>query len=268
MIHPTIHPSAIIAPEATIGQNVSIGPFCVVGPHVTLGDNVTLKSHVVIDGHTIIGSGTVVFPFAVLGGAPQDLKYGGEASRLEIGQNNRIREHVTMHPGTEGGGMLTKIGDNGLFMVGVHIAHDCQIGNNVIMANNATLGGHVVVGNNAVIGGLAAVHQFIRIGEFAVVGGMSGVDNDIIPFGRVKGERATLAGLNLVGLERNGFDKNQVREIQKVIDTLFSGDGTFEARLDKIANDYKESDRIQDIVAFARARSRFPLCGPAEKNSV
>ncbi|MES2729642.1 MAG: acyl-ACP--UDP-N-acetylglucosamine O-acyltransferase [Pseudomonadota bacterium] len=263
-----IHPTAIIAPEATLGQNISIGPYCIVGPHVVIGDNVTLKSHVVVEGHTEIGSGTEIYPFAVLGVAPQDLKYGGEAGRLVIGVNNRIREHVTMHIGTAGGGLLTKVGDNCLFMVGVHIAHDCVIGDHVIMANNATLGGHVVVGDHALIGGLAAVHQFIRIGKFAMVGGMSGVDNDIIPFGRVKGERASLAGLNLIGLERNGFDKTQVREMQKVVETLFAGEGTFDARLDRIANDYKESPRIQEIVDFARTRDRFPICGPASKNGV
>jgi UDP-N-acetylglucosamine acyltransferase len=263
----SIHPSAIVDPAAKTGKGVSIGPFCLVGPNVTLGDNVTLKSHVVVDGHTSIGEGTIVYPFAVLGTAPQDLKFGGEPSRLEIGARNKIREHVTMNPGTQSGGMLTKVGDDGLFMVGVHIAHDCSIGNHVIMANNATLGGHVTVGDHAVIGGLAAVHQFIRIGAFAVIGGMSGVDNDVIPFGRVKGERAHLAGLNLVGLERNGFAKDDIRQIQKAVDSLFTGEGTFDERLARLENDGEGNHSIADIVAFAKGRTRFPLCAPGKSEA-
>lgn len=258
----TIHPSAIIDSKAKIGANVSIGPFCVIGPNVTLGDNVELKSHVVIEGHTTIGEGCRVFPFASLGHAPQDLKYHGEPSQLIIGKNNTIREHVTMNPGTEGGGMKTVVGDDGLFMVGVHVAHDCIIGNRVIMANNATLGGHVHVGDHVLIGGLAAVHQFIRIGSFAVIGGMSGVESDVIPYGRVKGERAHLAGLNLVGLERGGFDKDTVKTLQKAMKQLFEGEGTMDERIEKLAGDYAGDAAVMQMIAFARGKERFGLCAP------
>lgn len=261
-----IHPTAIVDPKAKIGTNVSIGPYCVIGPNVTLGDNVELKSHVVIDGHTTVGEGTRVFPFASLGHAPQDLKYHGEPSELIIGKNNTIREHVTMNPGTEGGGMKTVIGDNGLFMMAVHVAHDCIIGDRVIMANNATLGGHVHVGDNVLIGGLAAVHQFVRIGSFAVIGGMSGVESDVIPFGRVKGERAHLAGLNLIGLERGGFEKDKVKALQKATKELFDGEGTLDERIEKMASDYAGDNAIMQVIEFARGRERFGLCGfPADK---
>ena len=183
----SIHPSAIIDPAATIGESVHVGPFCVIGPDVSLGEGVKLHSHVVVEGRTHIGKGGEIFPFASIGHAPQDLKYKGEPSRLEIGDNCRIREHVTMNPGTEGGGMLTKVGDNCLFMASSHVAHDCKVGNNVIMANNATLAGHVEVGDFAIIGGLAAVQQFVRIGPHAMIGGMSGIVNDVIPYGMVAG---------------------------------------------------------------------------------
>lgn len=259
---PNIHPTAIIEPGAAIAPTASIGPYCIIGPDVKVGERVTLKAHVVVDGHTIIGEGTIVYPFASLGTAPQDLKYGGEPSKLIIGKNNTIREHVTMNPGTKGGAMETVIGDNGLFMMACHIAHDCVIGNNVIFANNATLGGHVKVGDYAVIGGLAAVHQFIRIGEHAVIGGMSGVESDVIPYGRVKGERAFLAGLNLVGLERRGFTKDQIKTIQKAVNYLFAGDNTMEERIMEIEGDYSNDDAVQNIIRFAREKTRFPLCQP------
>ena len=257
-----IHPAAIIEQGARIAASATIGAYCVVGPGVEIGDHVVLKSHVVVEGRTIIGERTTVYPFASLGTAPQDLKYGGESSKLIIGQNNTIREHVTMNPGTRGGSMETVIGDNGLFMVASHVAHDCIIGNNVIMANNATLGGHVTVGDFAVIGGLAAVHQFVRIGEHAVIGGMSGVESDVIPYGRVKGERAFLAGLNLIGLERRGFSKTQVKSIQKAVNHLFSEEGTLEERLGEVENDFSAEEAVQNIVRFARQKTRFPLCQP------
>lgn len=260
-----IHPTAIIEPGATLGADVRVGPYCVVGPHVTLGEGVTLKSHVVVDGRTTIGAQTVIHPFASIGGAPQDLKYAGETSTLTIGTHNVIREYVTMHPGTAGGGMATVVGDHNLFMIGVHIAHDCQVGSNVVMANNATLGGHVVVGDHALIGGLAAVHQFVRIGSYAVIGGMSGVESDVIPFGRVKGERAFLAGLNLTGLERNGFSKDQVRALQRAFNLLFGDEGTMEQRLDQVDADFGADELVRQILDFARAKTRFPLCQPPKK---
>lgn len=260
-----IHPTAIIDPNAKIGNDVTIGPYCVVGPNVKLGDRVELKAHVVIDGHTTIGEGTRIFPFASIGSAPQDLKYHGEPSQLIIGKNNTIREHVTMNPGTETGAMKTVVGDNGLFMVGVHVAHDCVIGNRVIMANNATLAGHVQVGDNVLVGGLSAVHQFVRIGAFAVIGGMSGVESDVIPYGRVKGERAHLAGLNLIGLERGGFGKDTVKTLQKAMKQLFDGDGTMEERIEKMSSEYANDSTVMQMIEFARNKERFGLCQPDKR---
>jgi UDP-N-acetylglucosamine acyltransferase len=261
-----IHPTAIIDPKATLGANVRIGPYCVVGANVTLGNNVELKSHVVIEGYTTIGDNSRVFPFVSLGHAPQDLKYRGEPSKLIIGKNNTIREHVTMNPGTETGAMQTVIGDDGLFMVGVHVAHDCVIGNRVIMANNATLGGHVTVGDHVLVGGLAAVHQFVRIGAYAVIGGMSGVESDVIPYGRVKGERAHLAGLNLIGLERGGFDKDTVKTLQRAMKQLFEGEGTMEERLSVMEQEYRTQDIVMNMISFARQKERFGLCQPDTKS--
>lgn len=257
-----IHPTAIIENGAIVAPDVSIGAYSVIGPHVKLAAGVVLKSHVVVDGHTSIGEGTVVYPFASLGTPPQDLKYAGEPSKLTIGKKNTIREHVTMNPGTKGGTMETIIGDNGLFMMSAHVAHDCVIGNNVIMANNATLGGHVTVGDFVVLGGLAAVHQFVRIGEHAVIGGMSGVENDVIPYGRVKGERAFLAGLNLIGLERRGFSRDQVKNIQKAVNQLFGDNGTLEERIGEVETDYANDDAVRNIIRFAREKTRFALCQP------
>lgn len=260
-----IHPTAIIHAEAQIGTDVEIGPYCVIGPDVRLGDGCILKSHVAIDGDTEIGEQCRIYPFASLGHAPQDLKYAGEKTALRIGSGNVIREHVTMNPGTVGGGGETVVGDKGLFMVASHVAHDCRIGNGVIMANNATLGGHVTVGDYAVLGGLSAVHQFVRIGAHAVIGGMSGVENDVIPFGRVKGERAFLAGLNLVGLERRGFSKDQVKALQRAFNQLFGDEGTMEQRLTTVEQDYTDQQLVMDIVDFARSKTRFPLCQPPKK---
>lgn len=260
-----IHPTAIIDPKAELADDVKVGPYSCIGPHVKLGPGTDIKAHVVLDGHTEIGAGTVIYPFCSIGGPPQDLKYDNEPSRLIIGKNNTIREHVTMNTGTAGGGMETRIGDHCLFMAASHVAHDCQVGSNVIMANNATLGGHVHIGDYAIIGGLAAIHQFIRIGAHAIIGGMSGVESDVIPFGRVKGERAYLAGLNLIGLERRGFDKDQLRELQRAFNQLFGREGTLEQRLDSVAEDFQNNDTILSIIDFARQESKFPLCQPPKK---
>ncbi len=260
-----IHPTAIIEDGAQLGNNVSIGPYCVVGSDVKLGDNVELKSHVVIDGHTDIGDGTIIFPFASIGTIPQDLKFSGEKSKLTIGKNNKIREHVTMNPGTADGGMETRVGDNCLFMMASHVAHDCVVGNNVIMANNATIAGHVEVGDFVIIGGLSAIHQFIRIGDHAIIGGMSGVESDVIPYGRVKGERAFLAGLNLVGLERRGFDKETIRSLQRAFNQLFGDEGTLDERIESVIQDYSENETIVRIAEFAKAKTKFPLCQPQKK---
>ncbi len=245
-----IHSSAVVDPSAMLGDGVLIGPYCVVGPNVELAAGVSLKSHVVIDGRTKIGAGTEIYPFASIGSAPQDMKYAGEPSTLTIGKNNRIREHVTMNPGTEGGGMKTVVGDNGLFMVGAHVAHDCILGDNVIMANNATLAGHVVVGDFAILGGLSAVHQFVRIGEHAMVGGMSGVENDVIPFGSVMGDRARLSGLNIVGLKRRGFSKDDVHSLRRAYRMLFANEGTMAERIADVSKLFADHAVVQDIIAF------------------
>ncbi len=260
-----IHSTAIIHDGVKIGDNVEIGPYCIVGENVSLADNVTLRSHVHIEGLTSVGEGTQIFPFASLGTPPQDLKFAGEKTKLVIGKNNTIREHVTMNPGTKHGAMETVIGDNCLFMMAAHVAHDCIVGDNVIMANNATIAGHVVVGNFVVIGGLSAVHQFARIGDHAIIGGMSGVENDVIPYGRVKGERAALAGLNLIGLERRGFEKAEIRQLQRAFNQLFGDEGTLEQRLDMVSTDFSDDKLIMSIVDFARAKSNFPLCQPRKK---
>lgn len=262
-----IHPTAIVDPKAQLGTGVVIGPYSVVGEHVKLHDNVELKSHAIVEGRTTVGAGTVIYPFASIGHAPQDLKYHGEPSELIIGKNNSIREHTTMNPGTESGTMKTIVGDNCLFMMSTHVAHDCVVGNNVIMANNATLAGHVEVGEHALIGGLAAVLQFVRIGAYAVIGGMSGVESDVIPYGRVKGERAFLAGLNLVGLERNGFTKDQVRNLQRAFNELFGDEGTLDQRIEMVSNDFSSDKAVMQIIDFARAKTRYPLCTPLKKAS-
>lgn len=258
----TIHPTAVVDPKAQLGEGVFIGPFCVVGPDVKLGDRVQLKAHVVIDGHTVIGEDTVVFPFASLGSAPQDLKYRGEPSTLIIGRNCKIREHVTMNPGTETGIMKTVVGDNCLFMASAHVAHDCVVGNNVIMANNATLAGHVEVGDHVIIGGLSAVHQFVRIGAHAMIGGMTGVRNDVIPYGMVMDDTGYLAGLNYVGLERRGYTKEQVQALLKGFRTLFGGEGTFAERAEKVANDYKDDQNVMRMIEFIRAKESRNILQP------
>ena len=262
-----IHPAAIVEPGAELGTGVRVGPYCHVGPHARIGDRSILHSHVVIARHTHIGADCEIYPFASLGHAPQDLKFGGEASRLVIGDRNRIREHVTMNPGTEGGGMETTIGDDNLFMVGVHIAHDCRVGSHVIMANNATLGGHVTVGDHAVIGGLAAVRQFIRIGAYAMVGGLAGVENDVIPYGLVKGERAFLDGLNIVGMTRGNIDRDSIRKLQHAVDFLFAGDDTIDQRLTRLEHDHAQDPLIAEVTQFARAKTKFPLCQPQRKRA-
>ncbi len=262
----TIHATAIIEDGAQLGDGVAIGPYCVVGSEVALGNHVTLKSHVVIEGRTSIGDSTVIYPFASLGSAPQDLKYDGEPSTLVIGAHNTIREHVTMNPGTAGNGrMETRVGDHCLFMMGSHVAHDCIVGDHVILANNATLAGHVEVGDYAIIGGLSAVHQFARIGEHAMIGGMSGVEGDVIPYALVKGERAGLHGLNLIGLKRRGFNNEAIRALQNAYTDLFADHETLDARISKVANDYAAEEGVSKLIEFAQKGSKMPLCQPVQK---
>jgi UDP-N-acetylglucosamine acyltransferase len=261
-----IHPTAIVDAKAQIGRGVEIGPYCVVGPKVVLHGKVRLHSHVVVQGDTTIGEGSEVFPFASLGHVPQDLKYKGEPSRLEIGQYNKIREHVTMNPGTEGGGLLTKVGSNCLFMVGSHVAHDCIIGDNVILVNNATLGGHCTIGDFAIVGGLAALHQFVRVGAHAMIGGMSGVEADVIPFGMVIGNRATLSGLNIVGLKRQNFSRDQIHNLRQAYRLLFSPEGTLLERLADVESQkvFAEDRNVRRIIDFIKKRSDRSLCVPRQ----
>jgi len=257
-----IHETAVVDAGAKLGEGVTIGPLCVVGPNVTLGDRVELKSHVALDGHTTVGEDTVIYPFASIGHAPQDLKFKGEESELIIGKRNKIREHVTMNPGTEDDAMKTIVGDDCLFMMGSHVAHDCVVGNQVILANNATLAGHVHVDDNVILGGLSAVHQFVRIGKHAFIGGMSAVEHDVIPYGLVKGDRAYLAGLNYVGLERRGFDKEQVQNLLKVFRELFKGSGTLADRITSVAKDNANDDCVMTMVDFIQSRENRALCLP------
>lgn len=260
-----IHQTAIIEEGAKIGNNVTIGAYCVVGSKVELGDNVRLYSHVAVDGKTTIGEGTRIFPFASIGHIPQDLKFRGEESALIIGKNNTIREHVTMNPGTEGDALKTIVGDNCLFMMSSHVAHDCVVGNNVILANNATLAGHVKVGDFAIIGGLSAIHQFVRIGHHAMIGGMSGIENDVIPYGQAMGERATLSGLNLVGLKRGKFGREDIHSLRNAYRLLFSQEGTLSERLDDVADMFKDNNEVMEIVEFIRGDTSRAICQP--KNS-
>lgn len=257
-----IHPTAVIDAGAKLGERVSIGPYCVVGPEVELGDDVQLLSHVAVAGRTKIGAATRIFPFASVGHPPQDLKYKGEPSRLEIGARTTIREHVTINPGTEGGGMLTKIGDDCLLMIGAHIAHDCRIANHAIIVNNVLLGGHIDIGEYAIIGGGAAVHQFVRIGQHAMIGGMSGVEADVIPYGMVVGNRARLAGLNLVGLKRRGFDRDAIHELRSAYRLLFAQDGTLGERAAKVEGQFPNNPLIKEVMAFVRQDSSRGLCLP------
>ena len=262
-----VHPTAIVEDGAQIGQDVEIGPYCVVGPQAVLGDRVKLHSHVVIAGITSIGEDSMVFPFASVGHAPQDLKFKNEPSRLIIGKRNKIREGATLNPGTEGGGMETTIGDDCLFMAGAHVGHDCHIGNHCILVNNGTLAGHVVVEDFAIVGGLSAVHQFVRIGRHAMIGGMTGVESDIIPYGSVIGNRAYLSGLNLVGLKRRGFDRETIHALRKAYRLLFAQEGTLAERVEEVAKDFENVGPVMAIISFLKAESMRSVCTPKYDSS-
>lgn len=257
-----IHPTAIVSSKAKIGEGVEIGAYCIIGDNVKIGAKTILKSHVVIDGFTEIGEGNIIFPFTTIGLDPQDLKFAGENSRTVIGNNNRIREHVTIHSGTKDGVMQTTIGNNCLLMVAVHVAHDCVVGNNVILANNATLAGHVEIGDRVIIGGLSALHQFVRVGRGAMIGGMSGVENDVIPYGMVMGERASLAGLNLVGMKRANMPREEIHALRNFFKQLFAtNDKSFLARIDQLVVDF-DQDAVKEVVSFIKAESSRSLCQP------
>ncbi len=244
-----IHPSAVIAEGAVIGDGCTIGPFCVIGPDVRLGAGVTLKSHVVIDGDTHIGDDTTIFSFAVIGEIPQDLKFDGEKTRLRIGARNRIREHVTMNTGTANGGGETRIGDDGLFMAGCHIAHDAQIGDRVIIVNSSAIAGHCIIEDDVIVGGLCGVHQFVRIGRGAIIGAVTMVTNDVVPHGLVQGPRGVLDGLNLIGLKRKGVARADITALRAAFQMLKDGEGTFQDRARRLA-DESDSDYVQQMVAF------------------
>ncbi len=243
-----VHATAIVDPQARLGAGVEIGPYCIVGADVELGDGVILHSHVVVAGRTKVGARTQIFPFASIGHRPQDLKYAGEPSELIIGSDCMLREHVTMNPGTEGGGMITRVGDR------------------VIMANNATLGGHVVIEDDVILGGLSAVHQFVRIGRHAMIGGMTGVEHDVIPYGLATGERARLQGLNVVGMKRHGLGRADIQSLSEAYARLFGAEDTLAERVERLAAELGESAGVADIVAFVRAKSSRALCRPKKEN--
>jgi UDP-N-acetylglucosamine acyltransferase len=249
-----IHPSAVIEQGAVIGQGSSIGPFCHIGPNVVLHDNVTLKSHVVVTGQTEIGSGTTVYSFAVLGEIPQDKKFNGEETKLIIGERNRIREHVTMNTGTQGGGGVTRVGNDGLFMAGCHVAHDVIIGDRVVLVNSAAVAGHCVLEDDVIIGGLSGIHQFVRIGQGAIIGAVTMVTNDVIPYGLVQAPRGELDGLNLVGLKRKGVARSDITALRAAFQMLAQGEGTFQNRASRLGDD-TDSDYVKQIVNFILADS-------------
>lgn len=255
-IDPTakIHASAIIEEGAIVGPNCEIGPLCTLGADVVLGSGVVLKSHVVVTGQTEIGDETVVFPFSVIGEIPQDLKFSGEDTKLVIGKRNRIREHVTMNTGTAGGGYVTRIGDDGLFMAGCHVAHDAQIGNNVILVNNVAVAGHVVIDDEVIVGGLSGIHQFVRIGRGAIIGALSMVTADVLPYALVQAPRAELDGLNLVGLKRRGVARSDIAALRAAFLTLKQGDGSFQERAKRL-HDETESDIVREMVGFVMGES-------------
>ena len=257
-----IHPSSVIEEGAKIGANVSIGPFCHIGPMVELANGVELKSHVAIAGHTSVGEGTRIWPFASVGHQPQDLKFAGEDTRLEIGARCMIRESVSLNPGTSGGGGLTKIGDDCLFMLGSHVGHDCTVGDRVVVANNAALAGHVVVGDDVVIGGLSGIHQFCKIGRGAMIGAVCMVTADVIPYGTVMGDRADLSGLNLVGLERRGADKTAINGLRAAFGVLFSQDGTLQERIKLVREEFGDNHLTQEIVEFLESESSRSFLTP------
>ncbi len=259
---PEVHSTAIVDDNAQLHDTVQIGPYCVVGANVKLGDGVRVGAHVVIDGHTDIGSGTEIFSFACVGSAPQHRAYRGEPTRLEIGRNCVIREYATLNPGTVDGRQITTIGDNCLLMIGAHVAHDCKVGDDVILTNNATLGGHCDVGDRVIIGGLAGAHQFVRLGELCFVGGVTPIMEDVIPFGSVLGNRAYLGGLNIVGLKRAGYSREDIHALRRAYRLLFAQEGTLRERVEDVADEFADDLNVGKIISFIRAKSERKLCTP------
>ncbi len=246
----SIHPSAVVESGANIAAGCHIGPFCHVGPEVTLHEGVVLKSHAVVTGMTEIGAETVIFPFANIGDIPQDLKYAGEKTQLIVGKRNRIREGVTMNTGTDGGGGITRVGDDNLFMTGAHVGHDAIVGNNVVVANQSAIAGHCIIGDGVIIGGLSGIHQFVRIGRGAIIGAVTMVTNDVIPYGLVQGPRGALDGLNLVGLKRRGVAKEDITALRAAYQALAQGEGAFQERARRLSEEAPNSQYVRDVVDF------------------
>ena len=259
---PLIHPQSIVAPGAKLAAGVEIGPFCHIGPEVTLEAGVTLISHVCVAGATRIGARTRIFPFASIGHEPQDLKYRGEPVRLTIGEDCLIREAVTMNPGTQGGGSETSIGSRCVFLANAHVAHDCRLGDNVILSNNVMLAGHCQIGDFAILSGGAAAHQHVRIGAHAFIGGLAGVENDVIPYGIALGNRAALAGLNMVGLKRRGFSREAIHDLRRAYRQLFAPKGTLRERVEDLGAEFPDHETVQQIVEFLRAGGERAICMP------
>ena len=259
-----IDKTAIVDKNSKIHSTVKIGPYTVIGPDVEIGENVIIHSHVNIVGHTKIGKGNIIYPFVSIGNDPQDLKYNGEKTLLKIGDNNKFREYVTVNPGTEGGGGLTKIGNNCLFMISSHIAHDCNVGNNVIIANNVPLGGHVTIEDNVVIGGNSAVQQFTRIGQMAMIGGMTGVLNDVIPYGLSVGNRNYLQGLNLIGLRRANFENKDILGLSEAYKEIFATKKLNE-NLSNLNGEFKENPLVKNVIEFIEKDKKRSICTPFSK---
>ena len=259
-----IHKTAIVDPKAKISSSVNIGPYSIIGPNVEIGKDTDINSHVSIAGHTKIGKNNKIYPFASIGNDPQDLKFKGEISSLEIGDNNKIREYVSINPGTDGGSGVTKIGNNCLFMVSSHVAHDCNIGNNIVVVNNVAIGGHVHIEDNAIIGGNSAVHQFIRIGKFAMIGGMCAVIRDVIPYGLVHGNRSILQGINLIGLRRNNISNQDITLLSNAYKELFKSENLSE-NLKNLSDDFKKNNLVMEILEFIQRDKKRPICTPFSK---
>ncbi len=261
-----IHPSSVVEPGAKLGKGVKIGPFCLVGSDAVLGDGCELVSHVVIAGRTTIGARTKIYPFASIGHPPQDVKYAGEASTLVVGSDCIIREGVTMNPGTAHGRMTTTVGDHCLFLANSHVAHDCHIGNHVIFSNNVMPAGHCHIGDYVIIGGGAGLHQFVRVGAHAFIGGMSAIENDVIPYGIAMGNRAYLAGLNVVGLKRRNFSREQIHELRHAYKALFNHEGTLAERVEAVAKDFSNQDVVQEIIDFIRTSKDRSILTPRDSD--
>ena len=259
-----IHKTAIINPKASISKNVKIGPYSIIGPNVKIGENTEIQSHVSIVGQTIVGNNNKIYPFASIGNDPQDMKYKGEKTKLIIGDNNSIREYSTINPGTIQGGGVTKIGNNNLIMIGAHIAHDCILGDEIVIANNAAIAGHAEIGDNVILGGNCGVHQFTRIGKMAMVGGMTGVSRDIIPYGLSTGNRNILNGINIIGLRRKNIPNKDIISLTEAYKQIFKSENLTE-NLKYLENEFKENKLVDEVVEFINKDKKRPICTPELK---